>query len=531
MIRILKQSPNLERALLFGSTHQGGTDMRARALLDTNIVIHREHPAGINQSIGILFKWLDKGKYEKCIHPITVEELGKHDNEKTRENLSIKLQSYSILKTVAPLADKVKAISEKFDVNINDVNDTQLLNEVFQGRIAILISEDKKIHTKAKHLGIQERVFCINGFLEKVVSENPDLIDYSVLNVTKKYFGNINLNDTFFDSFRKDYDGFDQWFNKKADEIAYVTNDGERILSFLYVKEEGDTENYTDINPTFTPKRRLKIGTFKVLNNGVRLGERFLKIIFDNALIRDVDEIYVTIFDRTNEQKRLIDLLKDWGFTRHGKKATARGEEQVFIRNFSPSFSPESPKTTYPFISPDTQIFLCPIYPEYHTELLPDSILTRESPLDFEENKPHRNALSKVYISRSLNRDLRSGDVIVFYRTGGFHKSVVTTIGIVESIEDGIRDEHEFILKCRKRSVFSNEELKKHWDYKKRNRPFIVNFLYTYSFPKRPNLAKLIDLGVIHDIKSVPRRFESITKKQFYSIIKESQSNESIIVN
>ena len=502
-----------------------------RALLDTNIVIHREAPSGVNQSIGILFRWLDKGGYEKCIHPITVEELEKHGNEKTRENLSIKLQSYSVLKTVASLAEEVSAVSERFDVNVNDKNDTLLLNEVFQGRIAILVSEDKKIHTKAQHLGIQDMVFRIDSFLEKVISENPGLIDYSVLSVTKKHFGEIDLDDAFFDSFREDYEGFDRWFNKKADEIAYVTHKEDRILSFLYVKVENKTENYADINPVFAPKRRLKIGTFKVVSNGVRLGERFLKIIFDNALVNKVDEIYVTIFDKTDEQRRLIDLLKEWGFLQHGTKTTKTGDEIVLTRDFKPCCLSSFPKESYPFISTGKQIFLCAIYPKYHTELFPDSILTTESSFDFRENQPHRNALSKVYISRSFNRNLRAGDIIVFYRTGGYYKGVVTTIGVVEGVEDGIQREQDFILKCRKRSVFSNEELKKYWDYSPRNRPFIVNFLYVYSFPKRPNLAKLIELGVIRDTDSAPRGFEPISVEQFHIIIKESQSNESIIVD
>lgn len=502
-----------------------------RALLDTNIVIHREAPSGVNQSIGTLFKWLDKGGYEKCIHPITVEELEKHGNEKTRENLVIKLQSYSILKTVAPMAKEVQSVSGKFDVNTNDKNDTLLLNEVYQGRIAILVSEDKKIHTKAHHLGIQDRIFRIDGFLEKVISENPDLIDYSVLSVTKKHFGEIDLDDAFFDSFREDYEGFDCWFNRKADEVAYVTHKGNSILSFLYVKVEDQAENYADINPTFAVKRRLKIGTFKVVSNGVRLGERFLKIIFDNALINKVEEIYVTIFDKTDEQRRLIDLLKEWGFVEHGIKTTKTGNEIVLTRDFSPSCISRLPKESYPFISTGNQIFLCAIYPEYHTELFPDSILTTESSLDFRENQPHRNALSKVYISRSYNRSLSSGDIIVFYRTGGYYKGVITTLGVVEGVEDGIQNEQDFILKCRKRSVFSNEELKEHWDYIPRNRPFIVNFLYVYSFPKRPNLAKLIELGIIQDVSSAPRGFEPITIEQFQTIIEESQSNESIIID
>ena len=59
----------------------------------------------------------------------------------------------------------------------------------------------------------------------------------------------------------------------------------------------------------FSPKKRLKIGTFKVISNGLRLGERFVKIIFDNALKNHVQEIYVTIYDKRSEQKRLIELL------------------------------------------------------------------------------------------------------------------------------------------------------------------------------------------------------------------------------
>ncbi len=502
-----------------------------RSLLDTNIVIHREADVVVNNAIGTLFKWLDKANYEKCVHPITVEELQKLKNDKKLKTLNIKLQSYTVLKTVAPLADEVKAVSNKIDVNENDKNDTLLLNEVFCGRVEILVSEDKKIHKKAAQLDIQDRVFTIDGFLEKVLSEHPELVDYSVLSVTQELFGNINLQDTFFNSFRSDYKGFDQWFNRKADKVAYVTHNDGRILSFLYVKLEDENENYADISPVFTPKRRLKIGTFKLVSNGVRLGERFMKIIFDNALQNKVDDIYVTIFEGDLSKELLINLLQNWGFVKFGEKVTKSGKELVYVRDFTPCFEPENPKITFPYISSDKKIFLCPIYPKYHTELFPDSILNTESKMDFKENKPHRNALSKVYISRSFNRNLVSGDIIVFYRTGGYHRSVVTTIGVVESAVDGIQNGKEFIRKCRKRSIFTDNELMRHWNYYKNNRPFIVKFLYVYSFPKRLNMEKLIELGVIADVNSAPRGFEPISKEQFFKVLKESKSDESIIVD
>lgn len=91
-----------------------------KALLDTNNIIHRETPRIINQDIGILFKWLDKGEYTKCIHPINVEEICKNKNQQTVDTLKVKLESYYLLKTVAPLADEVVNISNKIDNGNND---------------------------------------------------------------------------------------------------------------------------------------------------------------------------------------------------------------------------------------------------------------------------------------------------------------------------------------------------------------------------------------------------------------------------
>jgi predicted nucleic acid-binding protein len=508
-----------------------------KALLDTNIIIHREANRVINQDIGYLFKWLDKLKIEKCIHPLTVAEINKYKNSDTVKTMNIKLDSYNELKSQAPFKGKIVEISQQIDVNDNDIVDSKILNEVFSGRVDILISEDKKIHTKSLLLGISEKVFTIDAFLEKVTAENPDLVDYKILAVKKLYFGEIDLKDSFFDSFREDYTGFDDWYNRKSDETSYVCYQDNQLSAFLFLKVEDENENYSDISPVFSKGKRLKIGTFKVTGNGYKIGERFLKIIFDNAFKQKVDEIYVTIFDKRPEQKRLISLLENWGFLLHGIKTTENGTENVYVKEFSRDkiiVNLENPKLTFPYLSRESDIYIVPIYPEYHTELFPDSILKTESPKDFVENEPHRNALSKVYISRSIERSLKSGDLIVFYRTGtiknAIHTGVATTVGVVESVIADIPDEATFIALCRKRSVFSDEELRKHWNYNPYHkpayliqRPFIVNFLYSYSFPKRPNLKWLNENGIIPDIKDMPRGFRKISRENFNKIIKYSQ--------
>ena len=500
-----------------------------RVLLDTNIVIHRETSVIMKNDIGHLFKWLDDLKYVKCIHPATLDEIKRHKDPQVVKTMGIKLSSYHVLKTVAVMGPEVQAVSAKYDKTLNDTIDTAILNEVFSGRVDLLITEDKNIHKKAKELGLLDKVFTINQFLEKVIAENPELADYKVLSVRKKLFGNIPLHDPFFDSFREDYPGFDKWFIKKSDEWAYICSVESDIVAFLYLKQEGPDEYYGDITPPMGRARRLKIGTFKVVHNGYKIGERFLKIIFDNALQFGVGEIYVTIFDKTLEQKLLIALLQEWGFKYHGLKASATGNEHVYVRDFYPAVDKPNPKLSFPYVDAEGGVYFVPIYPAYHTELLPDSILNNESKADFVEHEPHRNAISKVYISRSFERSMKPGDLIVFYRTGGYHAGVVTTIGVVENVVLNIPDEKTFIQLCRKRSVFDDAELSKHWHYK-RSRPFIVNFLSVYSFPKRPNLAKLIELGVIADVNSVPQGFARISKDALDKILTTSQSDRRFLV-
>lgn len=48
-----------------------------RSLLDTNILIHREAAMVVHQDVGKLFFWLDKLKYEQCIHPVSLGEIDK----------------------------------------------------------------------------------------------------------------------------------------------------------------------------------------------------------------------------------------------------------------------------------------------------------------------------------------------------------------------------------------------------------------------------------------------------------------------
>jgi predicted nucleic acid-binding protein len=501
-----------------------------KILLDTNIIIHREANKIVREDIGQLFNWIDKLHYEKFVHPITTNELAKHVDKELVKTMHYKLKSYNELKTLASISPQIQNIIDNVDKTDNDKNDSKLLNELLNQRVDILITEDKNLTNKASLLNISNNVYNISSFLEAVLSTYPDLIDYKVLSVKLDYFGNININDEFFNSFREQYEGFNNWFNKKSQEKAYVCYYEEKIRGFLYLKYESENENYNNVSPPFLPKKRLKVGSFKITLYGFKLGERFLKIIFDNALKQNVDDIYFTVFDDTPDRKALVNLCNSFGFYYWGLKKNKYGNESIFVRKFNKEININNPKLSFPYISHSSKIHFISIYPDYHTELFPDSILNTESPSDFVDNQPHRNAISKVYISHAYERNLNPSDIIVFYRTGGIFKGVVSTIGVVESIKTNFKDENDFYKACRGKTVLSNTELNKYWNRFDTLKPFVINFLYTCSLNKRPNLKALVDNNIFSEPKLPQRGIFQINWNDFIKIIKLSNTNESFII-
>ncbi len=499
-----------------------------RVLLDTNIIIHRENKRVSNYSIGHLYRWLDKLKYDKVIHPYSVGEIEKYKDPEHQGTMAVKLESYDIIKTVKePDCDflRLLEIPEKTE---NDRIDNCLLYEVYLGRVDILITEDRKLRNKASKLGLDKKVFSINAFISNATAENPVLIEYKVLAVKKTYFGNIDLEDEFFDSFRNAYGGFDNWFNRKCDEEAYICKtDAGKILGFLYLKPEGLTENYIDIFPPFKPMRRLKVGTFKVESTGFRLGERFVKIILDNALQGNVDEIYVTLFTDREELAALVALLKRWGFIYYGVKKKDGKEEQVFtkeMKKFNPMFSV---RKNFPNINYNCNKYILPIFPQFHTTLLPDSKLNNENEIDFLGREPHRYALQKVYISWASSNVAKPGDIILFYRTGaaGSNKkytSVVTTVAVVEEIISNLTSEEELFDICQNRSVFSSDDLKYFWS-KNRYNLKIMKFIFIKSLSKKLTLGYLWEQNIVLP-PSGPRPFMRLTDKQFDAIMRDSET-------
>lgn len=66
-------------------------------------------------------------------------------------------------------------------------------------------------------------------------------------NVIKKKFSEIDLQDSFFQSLRRDYPKFDDWFRGKSNKDAYVQYENNQVRGFLYLKVEEHC--VTDVTP------------------------------------------------------------------------------------------------------------------------------------------------------------------------------------------------------------------------------------------------------------------------------------------
>lgn len=160
----------------------------------------------------------------------------------------------------------------------------------------------------------------------------------SDVTIIEEKLKNIDVNDEFFDEFRKSYNNFNKWFEKKQknDKTAYITRkEPNKITSFLLLKDENEKEDYSKFNKPFKPGKRLKISSFKVSDTGRKIGTTLMDIVEKEAKERNAEEIYATIF---KEQKKLIQFLKKHGFkfftyqkTKTGNQTEKR--EEIYIKN------------------------------------------------------------------------------------------------------------------------------------------------------------------------------------------------------
>lgn len=494
-----------------------------RYLVDTNIIIHRESQDAAMPLVGKLYNWLERISGKKFYHPLSKNEINKYADKKVVDSFEGKLNAYTELTPVEKGDPFFNAVIGLENEDENSKNDSQLLLQVYMGRVDFLLTDDKGLLRKAQKLYLREKVLAPADFVHIMEQQNPELIDYDVLSVQKERIGNIPFEDPFFDTLREDYGHaeFNSWLNGKSEEHAYTFRDQNGTLEgFLYLKAEHKDEPFKGFDKPMKEQEWLKVGTFKNATQGLRVGERFLKIIFDNALKMRVDGIYVTLFeDKREGVKALMNLMKEWGFVPYCHKENG---ELVMIKNMRQYDSSKDPKSNYPLKKGSQNYFFLPIEPEWHGKLFPDLHIKNEQ-MSIYEGEACSYAVEKIYVCGARRINAKPGDIAFVYRKGEYlpkrYHSVITGTAILQEVIYP-ESEEQFLKAVKNKSVFSLEELKSF--YESGQYRTIVKVLFLKPFERKVTLAKLSELGIVDDY-SGPRINTSITPSQANDILKEGE--------
>jgi rRNA-processing protein FCF1 len=178
-------------------------------LIDTNIVIPLEPGSAldeeINTEIAINFHNLASLSNNILrIHPAIEYDLSR-DKDNDRANIRRKLiKRYKLIPSPPDITLLPIEIIGTPELGSNDYVDNCLLAAVKADAVDFLVTEDKRIHSKAERMGLQSRVLL----LQDAVSLLHDLFDKPPLpppSVMECYVHELDEKDEIFNSLRDDY--------------------------------------------------------------------------------------------------------------------------------------------------------------------------------------------------------------------------------------------------------------------------------------------------------------------------------------
>jgi hypothetical protein len=300
-------------------------------------------------------------------------------------------------------------------------------------------------------------------------------------------FSDIDINDSFFDSLKKDYPGFEKWFARKsvANTPVNVLKSNGRINDFLYLKYD-ESESIPLTDKILDPQPRIKIGTLKISAQGIRLGEGAIGIALWRWFESSENQIYVTVFPK---HKTLITLFEKFGFSIIGKKSDTG--EYVMLRDkrnldFSDPYKP------FPYINPQfTQGGLLVVNEDFHDKLFPYSELKNTKQYENEIlTDVAGNGITKMYISGGYEDSYQENEPVLIYRkslaaTGRGYKSVITSVATIVK-KTVVKQNNETILSIDEvkkmlgnKTILNDAELKQ---YFAKSTVTIYQLVYNYYF-------------------------------------------------
>jgi GNAT superfamily N-acetyltransferase len=430
--------------------------LRLRFLLDTNVLIPLQDSYQVLEpNLTDFVRLAGVGGHQLLYHPATVADFERDTDVQRRQRNLQRLGQYSQLDNAAPCPWSTPGTTG------NDACDNEILYALECDAVHALVTEDKGIHVKARARGLNDRVYTIQtaqDWLRRLHEAKfvvlPNIEDVPLHSLTPR------LAMDFFDSLREGYDGFDEWFRRKAreDRRAWVYREDSGDLAALCIYTVQNNEILNDAQERLTGAA-LKLCTFKVGEKvrGRKIGELFLKAAFRYATENACEHLF--IHANAERHDYLVRLLDDFGFEERG---TYSGD-LVLVKDH-PRTAPELEKLApldyarryFPHFRYDSgvQKFIVPIQPQYHETLFPD-YRPQQGRLFAGQNSVG-NAIKLAYLCHAQTNAISPGDVLLFYRT--HDEKAVTTIGIVDKFRV-LQDAAEIASLVSRRTVYSQEEI------------------------------------------------------------------------
>jgi ribosomal protein S18 acetylase RimI-like enzyme len=479
-------------------------------LIDTNILIPMEDTNRIlNPSLAEIKRLSEQLGHNLYIHPTQRDDINRDANERRRDIVLSRLGQYQSIESPPTLSDTELRQYGWNQVNDNDRVDNLLLHALCRGAVHLLITNDEKIHKKAKAIEFQEQVHHLDQFLfflKSQISIEPP----PPCGVRNRFLYEIDVKQPFFDSLRENYESFDKWYESKSRDHRKswcIISDTNVQAICIYKKE---------IRPNITDEDHpldgdaLKLCTFKVGEDvrGRKLGERLLYSAFKYASNQKIPYVYLQV--RGKEHEKLVSLCVDYGFKFMGKYK--KDDVYLKIMTIPHSVLPDTPSLDYAiayyphYLDGDrVRKYIVPIRPEYHNDLFADTSDVARGLFVNDPGlyNPQSNTIKKVYICHANIKHINPGSLLLFYRT--CDRKSIECLGIVEKTYRG-RDVDAVLPLISKRTVFTKAEILTFLQ----KETLIILFRFIGAFSPI-NFKSIQNAG----IKGPIRRIREITHEQF----------------
>lgn len=424
-----------------------------RFLLDTNILIPAEptRPGSVGEGTAQAVKLIGLANaqgHSLHIHPAAYSDFERNPNTQERDLLTLLAGKYIPLQSPPRIQVAVTTELGRQTEGSNEWVDQCMLAAVYGNAVDFLVTEDKRLRSKAARLGLRDQAMNVRGAIDLIQRYAPTQPTLPPL-VEEVRAYSLDVHDPIFDSLHTAYPSFGGWFAKcqREHRTCWIINNTE-LAAVTIVKNETPAE-------FGLPGKTLKICLFKVSasHTGMRYGELLLKPILGYAEDNGYETVYVTAFP---EYEDVAVFFSKFGFRRI--EAQSQLGESVFVKSLVPGMEdaelqPMEYHIAYGprhYMHVGQPAYVVPIQPRFHDLLFPEA--NRQL---MPQRNSFGNGIEKAYLCNA-RRTIERGAVLYFYRSQDWH--ALSTVGIVEGVTTS-KDAKAIARYVGRRTVYSYPEI------------------------------------------------------------------------